>query len=107
MGTEALGIKFPLVKKTIVSGWVKHKGLDVLLLDGHNNVGFSGGPVVAYDTSSKKMCIVGVKSGHVPEPVDMQYKEDKISVNENSGIIVCYGRRYIEEIFTRNQKALR
>lgn len=107
LGTEVLGIKFPLVKKAIVSGWVKHNKADVLVLDGHNNLGFSGGPVVAYDTSRKKMCVVGVISGYVPEPVNLQYKRDNLSVNENSGIIVCYERHYIEEIFKRNEKDLR
>lgn len=107
LGTEALGIKFPLVKKAIISGWVKHNGMDLLVLDGHNNLGFSGGPVVAYDTSSKKMFIVGVISGYVPEPVNAKYKGDNISVNENSGIIICYGTRYIEDIFSNNKKALR
>jgi hypothetical protein len=106
LGTQALGIKFPLVKKAIISGWVRHKGLDKILLDGYNNLGFSGGPVVSYNTSSKKMCIVGVVSGYIPEPVSVQYKGDKLSVNENSGIIICYGKRYIEEIFTKHKKDL-
>jgi hypothetical protein len=107
MGTELFGIKFPLVKKAIVSGFVKNTGIDVLLLDGHNNLGFSGGPVVAYNISSKKMCVVGVISGYVPEPIDVQYKGDMLSVKDNSGIIVCYGRPYLEEILTEYKKALR
>jgi hypothetical protein len=106
LGTEALGIKFPLVKKAIVSGWVRHKALDKLVLDGHNNLGFSGGPVVAYDTSRKKMFIVGVISGYIPEPVYVQYKKNTLSIQENSGIIICYGRHYIEEIFTMNKISL-
>lgn len=48
LGTEAFGIKLPLVKKAVVSGWVKNNGVDVLLLDGHNNLGFSGGPILIY-----------------------------------------------------------
>lgn len=107
LGTQALGIRFPLVKKAIVSGWVKHNGLNKILLDGYNNLGFSGGPVVAYDTSSKKMCLVGVVSAYIPEPVSIKYKGHTLSVNENSGIIICYGRHYIEELFTSNKKDLR
>lgn len=107
LGTQVLGIRFPLVKKAIVSGWIKHKGLNKMVLDGYNNLGFSGGPVVAYDPNSKKMCLVGVISGYIPEPVSVQYKGDKLSVNENSGIIVCYGKGYIEEIFTNHIKDLR
>ena len=107
MGTVGLGIKFPLVKKAIVSGSVKYNGVDVLVLDGHNNRGFSGGPVLAYDTSINKMCIVGVTSGFFPETRSVQYKGDKLSFDENSGIILCYGRRYIEDIFNKNKKDLR
>lgn len=107
MGTEALGIKFPLVKKAILSGALKYNGVNVLLLDGHNNLGFSGGPVVAYDTSRKKMCIIGVLSGYFPEPMDVRCKGDRLLFNENSGIAVCYGRDYIEEIFSKNKKDLR
>lgn len=107
LGSEVFGIKFPLVKKATVSGSVRHNGVNMLLLDGHNNLGFSGGPVVAYNISSKKMCIVGIISGYVPEPIDVQYKGDKLSVNDNSGIIICYGRRYIEEVLTKNEKDLR
>jgi hypothetical protein len=106
LGTEALGIKFPLVKKAIISGWVKNKGLDVLVLDGHNNLGFSGGPVVRYDTQSKKMNIIGVISGYVPEPINVKHKGDTLLVNENSGIIVCYGMHYIEEIFSKHKNDL-
>ena len=104
LGTEVLGIKLPLVKRAIVSGSVKYNGINVIVLDGHNNLGFSGGPVVVYDPGSQKMSIVGVISGYVPEPIDVQYKGDKLSVNDNSGIIVCYGRRFIEEIFSQHKK---
>ena len=107
MGTEALGIKFPLVKNAVLSGMVKYNGVDVLVLDGHNNRGFSGGPVVVYDTSKKKMCLIGVISGYFPESRSVQYKGDRLSFDENSGIILCYGRQYIEEIFNMHKKDLR
>lgn len=107
MGTEVLGIKFPLVKKAIMSGWVKYNGVDVLLLDGHNNLGFSGGPVVAYDLTRKKMCLIGVISGYFPEARDIKYKGDRLSFSENSGITVCYGRDYIEGIFRKHKKEFR
>lgn len=103
LGTEAFGIKYPLLKKAIISGWVNHNGIDVLLLDGHNNLGFSGGPVVAYDEASQKMRIVGVISGYLPEPINIKEKNSTASVEENSGIIVCYDRRYMAEIFKKNK----
>ena len=102
LGTEVFGIKYPLLKKAIISGWVKYNGIDVLLLDGHNNLGFSGGPVVAYDEASKQMLVVGVISGYLPEPINIRQKNSMASVEENSGIIVCYDRRYMSEIFKKN-----
>ncbi len=107
LGNEIFGLKLPLVKKAIISGWVKNRNVDLLLLDGHVNVGFSGGPVVSYNTSTKKMCLVGVVSAYLPESIDVKQKKETLSVNANSGIIVCYDRRYIEEIFTNNKKDLR
>jgi hypothetical protein len=101
LGTEVFGIKYPLLKKAIISGWVKYNGIDVLLLDGHNNLGFSGGPVVAYDEVSKQMRIVGVISGYLPEPINIKQKNSTASIEENSGIIVCYDRRYMAEIFKK------
>jgi hypothetical protein len=106
LGTEFLGIKFPLVKKAIISGWVNHNGITMLLLDGYNNVGFSGGPVVAYDTAGKKMCVVGAVSGYIPEEIQVKRRKEMLSVNANSGIIICYEKDYIEDIFTSNKKRM-
>ena len=103
LSTDEFGIKFPLAKRAIISGWVNHNAVKILLLDGHNNPGFSGGPVVTYDTVRKKMCLIGVISGYIPEMVDVQHKKDTFSINQNSGIIVCYGRQYVEDIFTENK----
>lgn len=107
LGTKAFGIKFLLAKKAIISGWVQHNDVELLLLDGHNNLGFSGGPVIAYDTAGKRMCVVGVISGYIPESVDVKHKNESFSVNQNSGIIVCYGRKYIEDILDENKKDFR
>ncbi len=106
MGTEFLGIRFPLVKKAIISGWVIHNGIQLLLLDGHNNLGFSGGPVVAYDTANKRLCLVGIVSGYLPEQINLKSKKASLSINANSGIMVCYGPNYIEEIFSTNKDIL-
>jgi len=105
LGEEYFGTKFPLVKKAIISGWTKRNGIDLLLLDGHNNVGFSGGPIVAYNTEKKKMCLVGIMSGYVPESVNVKQKA-ALSVSTNSGIMICYETRYLEEIFVTNKASL-
>lgn len=40
------GFPLPLVKGGIVSAFTQFNGAEAILLDGHNNSGFSGGPVV-------------------------------------------------------------
>lgn len=63
---------FPFVKKCIISSINKQ----TIYLDGHNNRGFSGGPVVVIETN-KTMKIIGVVSG---------FLNDNVNVTENSGI---------------------
>jgi hypothetical protein len=99
LGTVTMGIKFPLLKKAIVSGLLYHNGVEVIVLDGHVNRGFSGGPVVAYDVSRKRMSLIGVNCGYFAETTDVEFKGDQFSLKNNSGIIVCHLRRYIDEIF--------
>jgi hypothetical protein len=98
LGTDFPEIKLPLVKGAIVSGIIKYDNADMIVLDGHNNKGFSGGPAVAYDTSMKKMCVIGVISGFLRESRNTQYKGESLPFDENSGIILCYYRDYIEEV---------
>jgi len=84
---------FPLVKKAIFSGGYQVDDYILLFLDGHNNPGFSGGPVIAYDYSLKGEAIVGVISGYYNEKRQVK-NQDGIKLNayttENSGIIKCF-----------------
>lgn len=93
-----------MVKKAVVSGWTKHNGIELLLLDGHNNIGFSGG--LAYNAEKKKMCLLGIISGYVPESINVKQNKATLSVTANSGIMICYEKRYLEEIFDANKKYL-
>lgn len=63
---------FPFVKKCIVSSINKQ----LIYLDGHNNRGFSGGPVVTVDNKNA-VKIIGVVSG---------FLGDNMNKTENSGI---------------------
>jgi hypothetical protein len=47
----------PLIKKAIISATVHEHGATVLLLDGHNNPGFSGGPIVYRDLNRFGGCL--------------------------------------------------
>ena len=88
----------PFVKKAIVSALANK----ITFLDGINNPGFSGGPVVIFDNITHKVKIYGVISGYYPE-----YNQIKDSANKkikslnyyfNSGIIFCYPISLIKEI---------
>ncbi|HAR96411.1 MAG TPA: hypothetical protein DCR97_10685 [Deltaproteobacteria bacterium] len=81
---------------------------NVLYLDGHNNPGFSGGPVVSRGYGEKQsLQIVGVLSAYrvqlsretITERTDARYgateKKSNRFVQENSGILVAY---HISEI---------
>lgn len=67
------GFSVALVKKAIFSGERNEKGVDLLFLDGHNNPGFSGGPIVFRDLSRSGATfkVAGVVSGfrHDTTPV--------------------------------------
>jgi len=94
------GYWMPYVKHCTVSSV---PGNDLLILDGINNHGFSGGPVL-YETGAKQK-IVGVVSGYVAEPTDIIPSAQRAKrpasvapkktkkpghVDVNSGFIIAY-----------------
>lgn len=81
------GFPLPFVKKATLSCFDK----DILLLDGHNNPGFSGGPVVFAEPGSQVLKIAGLISGYrfAPEPVYVGEEETKLTYRHNTGIIVA------------------
>lgn len=94
--------RVPFIKRAIISAFQKENNASILLLDGHNNPGFSGGPIITYNREMNSQYIIGVISGYIPQPQDIELTVDevvhKIKVNENSGIIISYGSEYISEI---------
>jgi S1-C subfamily serine protease len=94
-------LAIPLIKHAYVSAIVSCSALDLkggederlILLDGMNNPGFSGGPVVAPDTNrpNHPLAFIGVISAFTNEriPVDAHGQQDPgITVATNTGIIV-------------------
>jgi hypothetical protein len=60
---------FPYIKHCTVSAKVLENGLLVWVLDGINNEGFSGGPVLFATGPNQKVC--GVISGFHQEPLEV------------------------------------
>ncbi|MCO5241237.1 MAG: serine protease [Chitinophagaceae bacterium] len=96
----------PLVKKGIISGWTTSGSNTLFFLDGHNNPGFSGGPVVCISGRTKRPIIFGVISGYYYEnkPVKNNNGQDELThIQENSGIIKCYSTRIVKQIILSNK----
>lgn len=79
----------PFVKKACLSG-ILAPSPSVMFLDGHNNPGFSGGPVCFKKAGDKLFTIAGVISGYrySQMPVfDKDNKKTEYYIKENTGII--------------------
>lgn len=81
------GYPVPFAKRAIVSGF--GPGTEPFFLDGHNNPGFSGGPVIAVDRVNNELSIVGVVSGYrwAPKRVKHAGRETELLIEENTGLI--------------------
>ncbi len=82
------GNPLPLVKKATVSAFAG----DVYLLDGHNNPGFSGGPVIFGRGGATPDGVAAVISGYrfSPEPVFINQAKTPFTYQYNTGIIVSF-----------------
>lgn len=96
------GFPVPLIKKAIFSGSVTSNGVITFILDGNNNPGFSGAPVLFKNrskTGDQKMYLLGVISAYFPQTNKMRTPFGDIDYTENSGLIIVVGKVHIEEIF--------
>lgn len=103
------GYPIPLVKKGILSGIIDKN--TKLIIDWHNNHGFSGGPVVyrkyEQDGFSEKEYIAGVISGyfsHEIEVTDVNSKKAIGKTEENSGLGIAFNIKYVFEIINSINK---
>ena len=95
------GYPCPFAKKAILSCFDQ----DVFLLDGHNNPGFSGSPVIFAKPGTNVVTnIAGVVSGYkfMPEPVYSGDSETPLTYKYNTGIIVTYRIEHAISIIKAN-----
>ena len=94
----------PLVKKAILSAF--YPATKLLLLDGHNNPGFSGGPVVFSEVGkpANQLSVAGVISGYHPrmKSVYLEGKRTPLEFEYNTGIIVAYGIKHAVDLIRQN-----
>lgn len=92
LGMSQSKFPIPLVKKAILSGMEPGK-YGTLYLDGINNPGFSGGPIVfAPHGKPRDFCIAGVVSGFRTEDIKALKGDDEdetdLIIRLNTGIII-------------------
>ena len=96
---------FPFVKKAILSAITGgNQGVSLLFLDGHNNPGFSGGPIVFSSQDKKEYKVAGVISGFntIEEPVLIGGKLTVMTWMYNTRIIIGYDIKYAVEAIPSN-----
>lgn len=100
------GFPMPLIKKGIVSSLGFDETGNYILLDGHNNPGFSGGPVVFTRLGGPvdELSVAGVVSGYhyQYEPIYQKQHETPLSYKYNTGIIVTYSIRHAMDLIHEN-----
>jgi len=108
MDSGNLNSEFPIpfVKGGIISSFITDslKNMTRIFIDGHNNPGFSGGPVVVKDQSTpgeNKMSIIAVVSAYLNEKKKIKTPYGEISNQENSGIVISYSIKHVFEILER------
>jgi len=98
-------VPVPLVKAGIVSGFFGAAQLgpnSSFLIDGHNNPGFSGGPVVSIRGGKHR--VAGVVSGYLPhdEEVRSRMSDDNDErseyVQQNSGIMLAWNIQHVIDL---------
>ena len=83
----------PFIKKGIYSAIdASNSDAVVLYIDGLNNPGFSGGPVVYYDFGLRRYLILGVVMGFRNDTAEaiVNGKRVETSILVNSGILIAY-----------------
>ena len=96
------GFPLPLIKKAVVSALGQEDG--PILLDGHNNVGFSGGPVASRGTKEEQT-VIGVVSGYRYDRhnvLDEHGNKTSNTYDTNTGIVIAHDIRHALAIIEHN-----
>lgn len=104
INTADPGDRVPFVKSGIWSAAGKVDGVYVIYVDGHNNPGFSGGPVVGFPPEGDALQVCGVVSGYRTErqPVYVGAERlEQFSATANTGIVIATGIQHVVDAIKR------
>ena len=107
--------EIPFLKSGIVSALDdRDPNAWILYLDGQNNPGFSGGPIVFWHAASKSFRVAGVVRGYRNEALPVLKKKDlqdpaakahnDLYTRANSGIVIGYDIRHIVEAIRADRR---
>lgn len=98
------GFPLPLVKHGIVASVSGGKSGEPFLVDGINNPGFSGGPVVISLGGSNLPTIIGVVSAYkaAQEPVYKGSDKTDMNIQANTGLLVAFSIDYALDAIAKN-----
>ena len=107
LGKELMSdFPLPIVKSGVMSSIMVDNDEKTIWLDGHNNPGFSGGPIVFLpNAQGKEFNVAGIVSAYptYPEPVvDSNGKETGLYTKNNPGIIIGYNISHATDIIDKN-----
>lgn len=95
----------PFVKKAILScTFMQDDGVQHFFLDGHNNPGFSGGPVVFKKPNKNEFKVASVISGYryTNEPIFAGEEKVPLAYRYNTGVIISYGIKHAVDLIESN-----
>ena len=100
------GFPFPFIKHAVISALGRDQfGTPIIYLDGHNNCGFSGGPVIFWHQEHDKFYLAGIIKGFRPERLllpDSNQVLRPIDVFGNSGIVIATDVSTILQVIEQN-----
>ncbi|WP_277372330.1 serine protease [Pseudomonas sp. AA-38] len=94
----------PFVKKGIVSCMLFEEGVQIYYLDGINNPGFSGGPVIFKKSNVGDYKVCSIISGYryAEEPVYQNGYPVPLELRANTGIVITYGIKHAVDLIEAN-----
>ncbi|MGC2194901.1 MAG: serine protease [Terriglobales bacterium] len=92
------GQYLPFVKHGFLSAsdWTNTDAV-IYYVDGFNNKGFSGGPIIGFVQDKKEWRVIAVVSGYLPESTQVKVGREMVDSKQmvNSGILVGYSIQHV------------